>query len=73
MSKIAGITVEHKYRRSLPIVSIDLNKHKDLIPILEDKGVQISPKIKISAKLKRSIREAENGEVVRLDTTKLFD
>lgn len=73
MPKVAGITVERTYKGRPRYVRIDLNKHRDLIPLLEDKGVRIEPEKKVTAKLKRSIREAENGEVTRLDITKLFD
>ena len=62
MAQVSGIIVERRYRKPLPIVSIDLNKHKDLIPLLEEKGVSIEAPLKWTAKMKKSFAEAKNGE-----------
>lgn len=64
MAKVAGITVECTHSGIPRYVRIDLNKHKDLIPLLEDKGVEIVPNVNFSAKMKRSIKEARSRQVV---------
>ena len=62
MSKISGITIERTARGIPRYVRIDLTKHKDLIPILREKGIIDEPEVKFTPKIKRSIREAKNGE-----------
>ena len=67
MSKVAGITVERNASGIPRYVRIDLRKHADIIPILEEKGVISEPEVKFTAKMKKSIEEAKNGEVSRVD------
>ncbi|MCL2649572.1 MAG: hypothetical protein FWD60_00935 [Candidatus Azobacteroides sp.] len=44
MDRITGITVEHTSTGHPQFVRIDLRKHADFIPMLEKKGVELSPK-----------------------------
>jgi hypothetical protein len=73
MPKVAGITVERTYKGIPRYVRIDLHKHRDLIPLLEAKGIHIEPDVKFTAKMKRSIQEAKNGEVTRISLEELLD
>jgi len=63
MPKVAGITVERRYKRPLPIVSIDLNKHREFIPMLEDKGVEIDKTP--NKETKKAINEARNSKKMK--------
>jgi hypothetical protein len=63
MAQVAGITVERTLKGSPQFVRIDLRKHTDLIPLLEKKGVDLDEPVKWSAKMKKSLAEAQNGEV----------
>jgi len=73
MTKIAGITVERTSRGIPRYVRIDLSKHKDLIPFLEEKGFISEPDIKLTSKMKKSIKEAENGEVKKVDFNNFWE
>jgi len=63
MEAIAGIKIEHTSRGVPKFVTIDLRKHADFIPLLEEKGFVIEAPVKWSAKMKRSIEQAKNGEI----------
>lgn len=67
MSKIAGITIERTTRGLPRYARIDLRKFPEFISILEDKGIVVEQEVKFSAKLKRSFRQAENGEYEKGD------
>ncbi|MBP1637831.1 MAG: hypothetical protein H6Q18_620 [Bacteroidetes bacterium] len=73
MTKIAGITIERTSRGIPRYVRIDLSKHKDLIPFLEEKGFISEPDIKLTSKMKKSIKEAENGEVKKVDFNNFWE
>jgi hypothetical protein len=62
MVRVAGITVERTTTGRPQYVRIDLRKHADIIPILEEKGVEIAKPIKWTAKMKESFAQAKNGE-----------
>ncbi len=62
MAKVAGITVEKNYKGVPRYVRIDLKKHADIIPFLQEKGVIAEPEVKFTAKMKRSLQQAKNGE-----------
>ena len=64
---IAGIKIERTSRGVAKSVTIDLRKHSEFIPLLEEKGVEIDEPIKWTAKMKRSLAQAKNGEYVEGD------
>ena len=62
MATIAGITVERTLSGRPQFVRIDLRKHADFIPLLEERGVEVNEPVKWTAKMKRSLAQAKNGE-----------
>ena len=50
MNQITGITVERTSTGHPQFVRIDLHKHADFIPMLEKKGLELSPEKDISKK-----------------------
>ena len=56
---VAGITVERTAKGNPTFVRIDLRKHANLIPILEENGVEIDEPIKWTAKMQRAFAEKE--------------
>ena len=59
MKTVEGITID-KSHNGLPMFAhIDLRKHSDLIPILENKGVEVKEPIKWTAKMKTALSEKE--------------
>jgi hypothetical protein len=62
MAQVAGIKVERASTGVPKYVTIDLRKHSDVIPFLEKKGVEMDEPIKWTAKMKRSLEQAKNGE-----------
>jgi len=69
---IAGITIDRTLRGKPTFARIDLRKHADMIPVLEQKGVQIDEPIKWTAKMKRSFAQAKNGEVYEIDVNNFW-
>jgi hypothetical protein len=63
MAQVAGIKVERTSNGVPTFVTIDLRKHADIIPFLEQKGFEVEPLIKWTAKMKRSLIQAKKGEV----------
>ena len=72
MARVAGITVEHTIKGGLKSVTIDLRKHAEFIPILEEKGVELRKPVKWTAKMKRSFAQAKNGEVLSKNYSYLY-
>ncbi len=73
MPQVAGIKVEHS-ATGIPLsVRIDLKKQPQMIPILEENGIQIEKPIKLTAKLKRSIAQANRGEYKKVDVDNFWD
>ena len=64
---VSGIEVERTSSGVPKFVKIDLQKHADMIPLLEQKGVEFEEQIKWTAKMKRSLEQAKNGEVYEVD------
>jgi len=62
MAQVAGIKLERTPIGVPRYVTIDLRKHADIIPLLEEKGVEIDEPVKWTAKMKRSFEQAKNGE-----------
>ena len=60
---VAGIKVERTSRGVPKSVTIDLRKHTEFIPLLEEKGVELDEPVKWTAKMKRSFAQAKNGGV----------
>ena len=61
---VAGIKIERTSSGVPKIATIDLRKHSDFLPLLQEKGVELNEPIKWSAKMKRSFAQAENGDWV---------
>jgi len=61
---VAGIKIERTSSGVPKIATIDLRKHSDFLPLLQEKGVELSEPIKWTAKMKRSFAQAENGDWV---------
>ena len=62
MARVAGYKVERTLRGKPKFVHIDLRKHANLIPVLEQNGFEIEPPIKWNAKTKQAFAESKNGE-----------
>ena len=62
MTKVVGFKVERTLRGNPTFVHIDLRKHANLIPVLEQNGFEIESPIKWSAKTKQAFTESKNGE-----------
>ena len=73
MARVAGITVERTVTGRPHFVRIDLRKHADILPILEKKGVETGKPIKWSAKMKRSLAQAKNGDWVKGDINNFWE
>ena len=54
-----GITIDRTPAGKPMFVHIDLRKHANLIPILENNGIEMEPPIKWTAKMKRAFEEKE--------------
>jgi len=70
---VAGIKVERTSRGVPKFVTIDLRKHSDFIPLLEEKGVELDEPVKWTAKMKRSFAQAKNGDYVEGDIHKFWE
>ena len=70
---VAGIKVERTSSGVPKFVTIDLRKHSDFIPLLEEKGVELDEPIKWTAKMKRSFEQAKNGDYVEGNINKFWD
>jgi len=62
MAQALGITIERTTTGKPVFAHIDLRKHSDIIPILENKGAEVEKPINWSATMKRSFAQAKNGE-----------
>jgi len=60
---VTGIRLERTNAGVPRFATIDLRKHADFIPLLEERGVEIEKPIKWTAKMKRSFEQAKNGEI----------
>ena len=60
---VTGIKVERTSRGVPKFVTIDLRKHTDFIPLLEEKGIRLNEEIQWTAKMKRSLEQAKKGEI----------
>ena len=67
MARVAGITIERTLTGRPQFAKIDLRKHADFIPLLEERGVEVDVPIKWTAKMKRSLAQAKNGETYEVD------
>ena len=73
MKQIAGIKVERTSSGVPKYVTIDLRKHADFIPLLKEKGVDMDKPIKWTAKMKKSLAQAKNGEIYEVDINNFWD
>ena len=73
MARVAGITIERTLKGRPKFVRIDLRKHADFIPLLEERGVELDEPIKWTAKMKRSLAQAKNGEVYESNINKFLE
>jgi hypothetical protein len=67
MAQVSGITIERTMSGKPVFARIDLRKHADMIPILENKGVEVEKPVNWSEKMKRSFAQAKNGEYHKVD------
>jgi hypothetical protein len=59
MEQVLGITIE-RTTKGIPVFArIDLRKHSDIIPILENKGAEVERPINWSEKMQQAINEKE--------------
>ena len=70
---IAGIKIERTSSGVPKIATIDLRKHSDFLPLLQEKGVELNEPIKWTAKMKRSFSQAENGDWVKGDINNFWN
>ena len=73
MAQVAGIKVDRTSSGVPKYVTIDLRKHADFIPLLEEKGVEMDEPIKWTAKMKRSFEQAKNGETYEVDLNNFWN
>ena len=59
MARVSGITIERSTTGQPVFARIDLRKHSDIIPILENKGAELKKPIKWTAKLQNAFEEKE--------------
>ena len=69
MPKIAGITVERTSKGIPRYVRIDLSKHRDIIPLLVEKGLIDEPEI-YNKKFVNKILNAESEPTIHVDLKK---
>ena len=67
MNTTAGITIDRTPAGKPVFAHIDLRKHADMIPILENKGAEVKKTINWSETMKRSFAQAKNGEYYKVD------
>ena len=60
---VAGIKIERTSRGVPKFATINLQRHREFIPLLQEKGVEFEEPVKWTAKMKRSFAQAKNGEV----------
>ena len=73
MAQSEGVTVERTSTGVPRFITIDVRKHADVIPFLERKGICFDQPIKWSAKMKRSLEQARNGEWKEGDIKNFWD
>jgi len=73
MARVAGITIERTPKGRPKYARIDLRKHAEFLPILEGKGVDVKPPVKWTAKMKRSLAQAKNGDFKVGDINNFWD
>ena len=62
MPQVAGIVLERNPKGLPHFVRIDLFKHKDILPFLEEKGVLVNVPNEIT---KKAIHETNKGKVTK--------
>jgi len=70
---VAGIKIERTSSGVPKYVTIDLRKHTDLIPLLEEKGIKLDKEIPWTAKMKRSFAQAKNGDWAEGDVNNFWN
>ena len=73
MAQVSGITIERTMSGKPVFAHIDLRKHADMIPILENKGVEVEKTVNWSAKMRKSFAEAKRGDVVSRNPDEVLD
>ena len=56
---VAGITIDRTRDGFPSFVHIDLRKHSEFIPLLEEKGLEAYPTVKWTKKMKHALEETE--------------
>ena len=63
MNTVEGITIDRTSSGKPLYAHIDLRKYsRELTPFFLEKGIDLEP-VKLSAKMKRSLKQAKRGEV----------
>jgi len=70
---VAGIKIERTSSGVPKYVTIDLRKHTDLIPLLEEKGIKLDKEIPWTAKMKRSFAKAKNADWAEGDVNNFWN
>ena len=73
IARVAGITLERTANGRANYARINLRKHSEFIPLLEEKGLDVEPPIKWTAKMKRSMAQAKNGEIYEVDMNNFWN
>ena len=67
MARTAGITIERSRTGRPTFIRIDLRKNADVIPVLQEKGIEIEQPVKWTAKMKESFTQAKKGEISEIN------
>ena len=70
---LSGIKIERTSRGIAKSLTIDLRKHRDFIPLLEERGIELDKPIKWTAKMKRSFSQAKNDDYVEGDINNFWN
>ncbi|MDR1737272.1 MAG: hypothetical protein LBR66_00420 [Candidatus Symbiothrix sp.] len=73
MAQVAGITVERSSAGKLTYAKINVRKHPEIIPFLQERGISTEKPIKWTSKMKRSFAQAKNGEITEVDLNNFWD
>ena len=73
MAQVAGIKIARTSTGVSKSATIDLQKHADIIPFLEQKGIEIDEPVKWTAKMKKSFKQAKKGEIYEVDMNNFWN
>jgi hypothetical protein len=73
MARIAGITIERTATGKPVGAYIDFRKQPQLIMVLQQNGIEIEDDVKLSSKMKRSMKETASGLFYERSLTDILD